>query len=112
MFYASTRCRGNVFKNPMSFAPRRTLKMLKFMSNIDLLLLPGNTSFNTDGKSYSKAQFLLDAKCAKCDSVPYCKILSTKVFDVALILHRSDSTFKIMKMIIVSILFWLMHKML
>lgn len=112
MFYASTRCRGNACKNPMSFTPRGTLEMLKFMSIIDILLLPGNTSFNTDGKSYSKAQFLLDAKCAKCDSVSYCKILNTKVFDVALILHQSDSTFKIMKMIIVSILFWLMHKML
>ena len=37
-----------------------------------------------DGKAHGKVQFLLGAKCAKCDSVSYCTILNVKRFGVAL----------------------------
>ena len=57
----SVGCRGNTCRKPMSLAPQRTLETLKFMPIIDSSLLLCNTSFDTDGKSYGKAQFLLDA---------------------------------------------------
>ena len=59
--------------------------MLISTSIIDLLLPPANISFNTYRMlivSHSKAQFLLNAKCAKRDSVFYRTVLNIKGFDI------------------------------
>ena len=79
-------CQGDVEgkapKIVLSFTPRRPLETLIFKSIIVLLLL-GNTSFNTY-RMLMKAQLLLRTKCAKSGGNSYLTILNIKKFDAGL----------------------------